>query len=344
MGSNGRSRPARRSSSPFPCADSGSSCAYRSLEAFLKGKVRSVATVAQLRKRWSTVEGRKLASAVGELIREEAPRMALAAAVAGLPCAEEVPGMVDLRGIPYAGAVPVADCQRIDMSFATRPPGSENHEISLSVCDYRYSRFEGIRFGVSVLAGKVSGCSFAGSRLRQTDWSFSGDIIDASLRRADLSWGRFASQRLERCSFEAAILHNVGIARVTFQDCDFRGAQLRDVMFDGCQFEGVNRFDDAVLTDVKGLPEAVLERAGSKEAEPDLVAVTQLSIAGRILADRGSSGLVVEVVAEMLRLARRLEAASPALEGLECGLNDQERAYLEEVLSEATDRLMAGES
>lgn len=290
-----------------------------------------MSSIKALRDRWKGPEGSERWRRVCELLMQGAARRDYENLVVGLAYSDEVPGFVDLRGIPYSGAIPTDPCHRFDFSYATKPKEFEDSELNLNVSDYAGSRFRGIKFGISVLGGKVTDCDFSDSRIKRTDFAFSGDLSGVRFDCASLSWSTFRDQRVIGCSFGGSTLSDCGFAGVALVDCCFHGARLTRCRFVDCQFVGSTSFDGAVLQNVK-IPEGVGACTSPQEEDPlaRVTIQTALEIAERDNTLRCFVPLLRESLLAMDGLANRMES-------LEAGLSAQDKGRLDLLIETATE-------
>lgn len=245
----------------------------------------------QLRSRWRKPEGSKKAAELARLLTDGAPREQLETALGRIEFSDEIAPYLDLRGLPYSGPLPTDPLGQIDISFAVPLQGADTRDVHLNVSDYSGSRFRGLP-GISILAGKISGCDFFSSKIKESDLSFSGDLSHVSFKDASLSWCNFRDQVLVACDFSGASLRHCGFANVTFVDTDITKANMDDCEFDRCIYVGNSPepFCAPISPENDSLTEEILRRAllvAREDAEyKDLIPLLAESVDGGYLQKR----------------------------------------------------------
>lgn len=294
----------------------------------------SEASIAQLRSRWK--QGR-WAFAVGDMIRGAASRIEFQELLEDLPYVGEVQGYIDLRGIPYSGAVPLSDAEYFDFSYAIKPKGSHDPELALNLGRYDHSRFVAVPHGVSCLAGSVNFCDFSRTRCRSNDWSYSGDIEGALFCGTDLRGCAFRDQRLSRCSFRNSRLDRAFFRNVVLDRCAFDGCSLTGTTFMGVEIEGRVSFRGCDVAEVLGLDGVSELEAHSSVLYRECIEVA-LEEAKRSGDDPSVERLLLNILEHIDRGANASE-----IDALVEGLGPDSRMSFEHLMLDAADVMFSGD-
>lgn len=185
----------------------------------------------RLRERWSegkwaklTAFKRHLPNRIDNLLKASEFEK-LARALRGLPHAEEVPGYIDLRGVPLSASSDVdgAPWPALDMSYA-----QTDHWLSAAGWDK-------LRLGPFA----IKGATIVGSRLANTAFDLGYEVI---FEDCDLSGTKIQGRRVDDCRFLDCDLSKATLKvranRCVFARCDFTGANLKRTVFRDCDLSG----------------------------------------------------------------------------------------------------------
>lgn len=290
-----------------------------------------------LRRRWLTPQGRRLREEVLALIgSRNAPRSGFLEVLAGLPHSEDLPDYVDLRGVPFGGALTVPDCTYFDLSFAQEPPEGNKGEVHLCLgMDYQHSRFREIKAGISVLGAKLSYADFSRSVFPQVHFDVSHDLQGTIFEGSSFRGGSFQDQELRRCDFRMADLREVDFLGVSLRGCDFRGAKLKGCAFLGCHFDPDCRLDGATVRSTEGWP-------GQPSRDPLLgvlpaAEVEAMAVAVDLARQRPEFASIRQLVVQLAQRVGTKEGAEA--DQLVGSLGTADRAAFELLMEEVRDEL-----
>lgn len=219
----------------------------------------------KLRNRWKTELGQRTSAEIHRLIGANAERACFLSVLEGFPLSQEVPGFVDLRGLPLRTAVSSLRLHRLDMSYAQadKNDSSLGNHVMVSAGSYRDSRFDQIKSELEFVTAEISGSSLVASNLRDVMWwtcredtdfdspSRSRHLHDLDLSRSKLTSNQFRLQWLKNCDFSGADLSSASFFNVVIENCTFKGADLTEALFVRCEFLGSCDFEGARLVNTE---------------------------------------------------------------------------------------------